>query len=108
MLACRAINAGRPCDNSRPVSRRILLTCAVAAVFAAACGRYQTARQRDMVKTELEDDWKYWMTEYPELATQVGYPGQNARWTDYSECAMDRRAAYPRASGPRPAAIDRL
>src|SRR5438034_283926 len=31
------------------------------------------------------------MTEYPEFATDVGYPGQNARWTDNSLAAMARR-----------------
>ena len=31
---------------------------------------------------QFADDWKYWMTQYPEAATAFGYPGQNARWTD--------------------------
>ena len=35
-------------------------------------------------RTFLEEDWKLWMEEYPEVATSVGYPGQNARWTDDS------------------------
>ena len=39
----------------------------------------------------LADDWKYWMVEYPEMATSVGYPGQNDRWTDYSPAAIERR-----------------
>src|SRR3989442_13610899 len=30
------------------------------------------------------------MTEYPEFATDVGYPGQNARWTDNSLAAIAR------------------
>jgi len=36
-------------------------------------------------------DWEYTMREYPEFATAVGYPGQNARWTDYSLEAIARR-----------------
>jgi uncharacterized protein (DUF885 family) len=36
-------------------------------------------------------DWAYTMREYPEFATSVGYPGQNARWTDYSLEAIARR-----------------
>jgi uncharacterized protein (DUF885 family) len=36
--------------------------------------------------------WRYTMTEYPEFATYVGYPGQNARWTDNSLEAIARRA----------------
>jgi uncharacterized protein (DUF885 family) len=35
--------------------------------------------------------WDYTMREYPEFATSVGYPGQNARWTDYSLEAIARR-----------------
>jgi uncharacterized protein (DUF885 family) len=36
--------------------------------------------------------WRYTMTEYPEFATYVGYPGQNGRWTDNSLEAIARRA----------------
>ena len=36
-------------------------------------------------------DWEYTMREYPEFATAVGYPGQNAGWTDYSLQAIARR-----------------
>src|SRR2546429_2794400 len=36
-------------------------------------------------------NWQYVMTEYPEFATYVGYPGQNARWTDNSLQAIERR-----------------
>ncbi len=35
--------------------------------------------------------YDYNMTEFPELATQEGYPGQNHRWTDWSEKAVERR-----------------
>jgi uncharacterized protein (DUF885 family) len=36
-------------------------------------------------------DWKYWMHEYPEDATQFGYPGENARWSDYSPASIAAR-----------------
>jgi len=36
-------------------------------------------------------NWAYTMREYPEFATAVGYPGQNARWTDNSLEAIARR-----------------
>lgn len=35
--------------------------------------------------------YDYNMTEFPELATQGGYPGQNHRWTDWSQAAVERR-----------------
>ncbi len=53
--------------------------------------------------------WKYNMTEYPEFATYVGYPGQNDRWSDSSlatiqrhrnetHCALAALVKIPRAS----------
>jgi len=36
-------------------------------------------------------NWEYVMTEFPEFATYVGYPGQNTRWTDNSLQAIERR-----------------
>src|SRR6185295_12190245 len=50
---------------------------------------------------------KYWMTQYPELATAYGYPGQNMRWTDYSPSAIDGRADYLKKSQERLKGIDR-
>jgi uncharacterized protein (DUF885 family) len=37
--------------------------------------------------------WRYALVEYPELATYVGEPGQNHRWTDLSLPAVERRKA---------------
>ncbi len=39
----------------------------------------------------LAINWRYQMMEFPEFATYVGYPGQNARWTDNSFQAIERR-----------------
>src|ERR1700744_1612426 len=39
----------------------------------------------------LDADWKRWMEEYPEVATGVGYPGQDARWTDDSPIGIQRK-----------------
>jgi uncharacterized protein (DUF885 family) len=50
------------------------------------------------LREQFADDWNYWMTQYPEVATALGYPGQNMRWTDYSQTAIDARAAYLRNS----------
>jgi uncharacterized protein (DUF885 family) len=44
----------------------------------------------------LDEDWKKWMTEYPELATGVGYPGQNRRWNDYSAKGIEARQKHLR------------
>jgi uncharacterized protein (DUF885 family) len=42
----------------------------------------------------LDADWKRWMQEYPDVATQVGYPGQNARWTDDSPTGIEYRKKH--------------
>ncbi len=55
---------------------------------------------------QLDADWHYWMRQHPELATQLGYPGLNGRWTDYSGEAIDARAAYLRESLDRLHRID--
>ncbi len=36
-------------------------------------------------------DWEYTNVDAPELATVVGFPGQDDRWTDYSLAAIRRR-----------------
>ena len=87
---------------------------AAAAVLAfvtsgvAACA--PTPRASDAAvrfHAQLADDWTYWMTEYPEVATAVGFPGQNARWTDYTPAATERRAQYLRRSLDRLGGVDR-
>jgi uncharacterized protein (DUF885 family) len=68
------------------------------------CGRAQTAfekacadlaSQKGNDETRLHElfklDWDHGMRESPESATEVGYPGQNDRWTDWSVTAVARR-----------------
>ncbi len=52
----------------------------------------QDAAQK--VRAFLDQDWKLWMEQYPEMATAVGYPGQNARWTDDSPAGIDARKRH--------------
>src|SRR4051812_12912041 len=47
------------------------------------------------------------MTQYPEMATAIGHPGQNMRWTDYSPEAIEGRAAYLENGLKRLLQIDR-
>jgi uncharacterized protein (DUF885 family) len=42
----------------------------------------------------LDEDWKRWMEEYPEMATSAGYPGQNRRWSDDSAKGMEARIKH--------------
>lgn len=42
----------------------------------------------------LDADWQLWMEQYPELATSVGYPGQNRHWTDDSPQGIAARKKH--------------
>jgi uncharacterized protein (DUF885 family) len=42
----------------------------------------------------LDTDWRRWMEEYPEVATGVGFPGQDARWADDSPAGIERREKH--------------
>src|SRR5437867_46316 len=78
-----------------------------AALLCAACVSQPSSRPADMLRAMLDEDWKYWMTQYPEFATSAGYPGQNGRWTDYSPAAIEARAAHLKSGLQRLSGIDR-
>ena len=61
----------------------------------------------DRLRALLEEDWQYWMAQYPETATALGYPGHDASWTDYSPAAIAARAEHLRATAVRLEEIDR-
>jgi uncharacterized protein (DUF885 family) len=77
------------------------------AIVIPACAPPPARSAADALRAQLEEDWQYWMKEYPEFATAVGYPGQNGRWTDYSDAAVDRRAQYLKDSLSHLMSIDR-
>ena len=86
---------------------RHLFLLALIPAAVIACSRETGPNARDVFRAQLDDDWTYWMTQYPDAATQLGYPGQNARWPDYSPAAIEARAAYLKKSAERLGAIDR-
>lgn len=84
------------------------LTLLAALPLVFACAREdETANTRAAFNAQLAEEWKFWMEQYPEAATQLGYPGQNARWTDYSPAAIDARAAFLRKGLERILALNR-
>ena len=42
----------------------------------------------------LDEDWDRWMREYPDIATRVGYPGQDRRWRDDSPSGIEQRKKH--------------
>jgi len=51
--------------------------------------------------------WKHQLEEAPELATNLGYPGENDRWSDRSFAAIERRRAEARELLKAVQSIDR-
>jgi uncharacterized protein (DUF885 family) len=84
----------------------IVLPSAIAGQESGAKGS-PASEEAQRLRKFFADDWNYWMVEYPEFATAVGYPGQNARWTDYSPPAVERRNQHLRESLKALEAIDR-
>lgn len=57
----------------------------------------QAASTRSAVSefgTFLSNDWNAWLAEYPEVASQVGVPGHNGRWTDDSPTGIGERRQH--------------
>jgi len=74
---------------------------------AAMVSTAQSQSVAERFRMLLDEDWKYWMSEYPETATALGHPGHNARWTDYSPRAISARAAHLRDTLARIQGLDR-
>jgi len=64
-----------------------------ASVFEAECAKLAARKEDDTgrLKTLFALEWEHRMRENPEQATQVGYAGQNDRWTDQSLEAIEQR-----------------
>ena len=84
----------------------VLFSLLSLASLGVACAMQTSHRASDILRSQLADDWKYWMTQYPEMATAFGFPGQNARWTDYSQALVDERTRYLKKSLERLSTID--
>jgi uncharacterized protein (DUF885 family) len=89
------------------MSQHFIFSVLAATILVAACASQSSNRLAETFHKQLDEDWKYWMTQYPEMATTLGFPGQNMKWTDYSQSAIDGRAEYLKKSLERLTGIDR-
>jgi uncharacterized protein (DUF885 family) len=89
--------------------RRSLLSALVVLSVAAgvACGSAPSGSPAQPMYDQFDRDWQYWMTQYPEVATSLGVPGGEGRWTDYSRDAIVARSTYLRESLDRLKFVDR-
>src|SRR5256885_8467468 len=69
-----------PVHKESRVLRSALMSLLPVALFAQQSSTADSGRLHQL----FAQRWEYTMREYPEFATSVGYPGQNARWADYS------------------------
>ncbi len=82
----------------------LLLSCAGGLFFvppglvAQSAPSAAQAEAKKNFRAYLDADWKRWMEEYPELATGVGYPGQNRKWSDDSPEGIAAREKHLRES----------
>jgi uncharacterized protein (DUF885 family) len=84
----------------------VLLSAGFLAIACAAHSTNSNKQAGAALRDQLDEDWKYWMSQYPESATALGYPGQNMRWTDYSQAAIEARADYLKKSFERLGGLD--
>jgi uncharacterized protein (DUF885 family) len=75
-----------------------LLILPMLALAQTNSGAAAQGEARQSFRAYLTEDWKRWMSEYPELATALGFPGQNRRWTDESPEGIERRKQHLRES----------
>jgi uncharacterized protein (DUF885 family) len=53
-----------------------------------------SARESAKLRAYFDADWHQWLSEVPEIATAVGVPGFNDRWTDDSPAGIDARRRH--------------
>jgi uncharacterized protein (DUF885 family) len=80
---------------------------AVLTLSLVACGQEPTGSPAQALYDQFDRDWQYWMTQYPEVATALGAPGGERRWTDYSRDAITARDTWLRESLQRFTFINR-
>jgi uncharacterized protein (DUF885 family) len=60
----------------------------------AATGEGNSGRPTSAFERFLDDDWHRWLGDYPEIATSVGWPGHDDRWTDDSPAGLAARGRH--------------
>ena len=69
--------------------------------YRAAGGGADASGVGTEFRTYLDRDWEEWLAQAPEVATFVGVPGTNDRWSDDSPAGIDARRRHLAASRAR-------
>ncbi len=86
---------------------RITFRIALASLLILLCATSHAQTETEKFDALIAAEWDYRMHEFPEFATNTGYPGQNDRWTDMSLDAIESRKAHARSFLDQVREIDR-
>jgi uncharacterized protein (DUF885 family) len=82
--------------NTMPLAR--VLSICLSVVLAGVVMKAASQARPTQFENQLDADWEYWISQYPEFATQIGRPEYDDHWTDYSAAAIEARAKFLRDS----------
>jgi uncharacterized protein (DUF885 family) len=93
----------------------LLVACGATAFFPllalaqAGAGRANSTQAEAAKKFRryLEEDWKKWMDDFPEMASASGFPGHGRDWTDDSPEGIEKRKKHLHESVTALTAISR-
>ena len=74
-----------------------LLSCGAALLLPLLALAQATGAQSEEARkfrAYLDEDWKKWMAQLPEMASSIGYPGHNREWTDDSPAGIEARQKH--------------
>ena len=83
--------------NLRRTLPLALLLILVFAVNGLAQSPKNLAARRAQLRDALQQEWQYTLRTSPELATSIGDPRYNDRWSDYSASEQERQTEHARA-----------
>ncbi len=90
----------------RCFGRSPVLFVAVLSLLVASPSRADSSESKKLRRL-LDEGWERKLSDFPEYATYIGYPGKNGRWTDLSAAGIEKRQARTREMLAAARAIDR-
>ncbi len=79
----------------------LLMVCLALPLVGVAQAANVSAAQAEAARQSreyLQQDWKIWMHEYPEMASDIGFTSESRRWDDRSQAGLAIRENHLRES----------
>jgi uncharacterized protein (DUF885 family) len=98
LLLCAHLNLSSELHRMSSLHRRLALVLLLIPVFAmeGPAQHSDLAARRVELRDALEQEWQYTLRTNPELATGIGDPRYNDRWSDYSAAAQEQQTEHAR------------